>query len=107
MRGHWRIWAAVVVSFVALLVLAASLGYTSRETGQRAQENERTAQALCDAAAGARDFWKKVRASTLHLLKDPELSKTERESNLGYLAALNEVIAAAGGITKACDGGKI
>src|SRR5262245_6368538 len=46
------------------------------ENRRRIAQNAETAQALCDAAAGARDFWIKVRASTIVLLTDEMLSST-------------------------------
>src|SRR5262245_14605825 len=88
--------------------LGLAIARLEKQAGQLEQNriniarNAQTAQALCDAAAGARDFWIKVRASTLTLLTDKELSPTERQSNLNYVSALTEVIAAANGLANSC-----
>ena len=70
---------------------------------RKIQENAKTAQVLCDAAGGARDFWIKVRASTILMLTDKTLSDTARQANLAFVSALTDVIRAADGVAHHCD----
>ena len=92
-----------VVAAVGFLLLTIEIAIAFYENKQRLNDNAKTALALCEAAAGARDFWVKVRASTVELLGDPDLSPQERSSNEKFKAALTDVIAAANGVAHDCD----
>lgn len=85
------------------LARTVALQATNRAQQEQIRANAETAFALCDAAAGARDFWIGVRRSTLELLKDPTLSAIERSSNEHFVDSLNEVIAAAHLVAHRCD----
>lgn len=102
----WGPWLATIAVSLSIIALVGGLTYTfvqSRENRERIAENAETAQALCDAAAGARDFWISVRESTITLLTDKSLSPIERASNEAFKRALDRVIAAADGLARSCD----
>lgn len=98
-------WLKLIVAAAAftviLLAVEASIAYY--ENQRRISDNEQTALALCVAAGGARDFWIKVRKSTLTILTDKTLSALERKSNMQFVKALDEVIAAANDVAHRCD----
>lgn len=103
-RERWGPWLAALIVGIGIVLFAGSIITAINENKHRTEENARTAQALCDAAAGARDFWIKVRSSTLILLADPNQSTLEQKSNRDFVRALNAVISAANGVSRRCDG---
>lgn len=98
--GATAILYAILALVIAVLILQ---GHSAHEHDRdRIADNAETAQALCSAAEGARNFWVKVRLSTIEVLKDKGLSPIERSSNEHFKAALTEVIAAAHDLARSC-----
>ena len=95
---------AFVAATAGFVVFASAMVYVTHQNRERINDNARTADALCSAAAGARDFWITVRDTTEELLLDPNLSPVERSSNEHYVLALRKVITAADGVAHGCDG---
>ena len=108
---RWGPWFAAVAAGIGILLLTLSVAYTfhqqhqvTEQNRQRIAENAKTAMRLCEAAAGARDFWISVRASTREMLTDPKISPTAKRANEEFIVALDKVIRAANGIAHGCDG---
>lgn len=101
----------LLITAFALLILSWGVAFyaifeqrhATRENAARIAENEKTAHALCMAAAGARDFWKGRRDSTALVLSDPSLSAIQRSANENFVLELTQVIIAADGVAHGCD----
>jgi regulator of extracellular matrix RemA (YlzA/DUF370 family) len=97
-----RRWELIVAYLLIVASTVVAVYLVDHESEVRTAQNAKTTQALCDAAAGARDFWVKVRASTRVALSDPTLSPTARRSNEQFEEALTDVIKAADGLAHSC-----
>lgn len=101
-QAEKRITANTEKTVIARANIVA-LRAANRVQQEQIRENAKTAFALCDAAAGARDFWIKVRASTRLLLTDPTLTPIQRKSNEMFERDLTAVIQAAHLVSRRCD----
>ena len=93
--------------YVLIVAVSVSIAFwndhRNNVANRRFDRIARTSYTLCSAAAGARDYWIKRRTATVYALTDPGLSVTAQESLQLEIAALDEVIRAAGGVARSCD----